>query len=343
MLTDKSFRDEVWKKYEMYSQSETKEDFFDGNLYRRKKHISDIVKIAAAILIVTTTGVGIAYTPKIIYEKIFEKPTVINYQDEQQVTDEDKKSSITEDEAKEQAIKILESMGKTDSVNSIEFIKYPDEEISYWKVITNKQYEVKIDAKNGKLVSYYDGMVDDTKKSTVKDKSEVKKIAIELYQKIAESNDYELKDFQKVNITESSCLWQADFCKKYDGVYNDYQCVRITFIPETKEVKTINIFDEEFDNNPIVITKDEAIGLIKNRLQGAEIKSINCELKIEKMNPYMYMQENPLGKDEAYKMKRKVRKIWLVECVVKKNNVEQNEKYYVDTTTGEIIGGSGMN
>lgn len=42
-------------------------------------------------------------------------------------------------------------------------------------------------------------------------------------------------------------------------------------------------------------------------------------------------------------MKRKVRKIWSVECVVKKNNVEQNEKYYVDTTTGEIIGGSGMN
>lgn len=343
MLTDKSFRDEVWKKYEMYSQSETKEDFFDGNLYRRKKHISDIVKIAAAILIVTTTGVGIAYTPKIIYEKIFEKPTVINYQDEQQVTDEDMKSSITEDEAKEQAIKILESMGKTDSVNSIEFIKYLDEEISYWKVLTNKQYEVKIDAKNGKLVSYYDGTVDDTKKSTVKDKSEVKKIAIELYQKIAESNDYELKDFQKVNVTESSCLWQADFCKKYDGVYNDYQCVRITFIPETKEVKMINIFDEEFDNNPIVITKDEAIELIKNRLQGAEIKSINCELEIEKMNPYMYMQENPLGKDEAYKMKRKVRKIWLVECVVKKNNVEQNEKYYIDTTTGEIIGGSGMN
>ena len=105
----------------------------------------------------------------------------------------------------------------------------------------------------------------------------------------------------------------------------------------------INVFDEEFDNNPIVITKDEAIEFIRNELQGTEIKSINCELKIEKMNPYMYMKEKPLGKDEAYKMKRKVRKIWSVECVVKKNNVEQNEKYYVDTTTGEIIGESGMN
>ena len=60
------------------------------------------------------------------------------------------------------------------------------------------------------------------------------------------------------------------------------------------------------------------------------------------MNPYVFMQDNPLEGNEAYKMEREVRKVWSVECFVKKNNIEQQEKYYVDVTTGEIIGGDSI-
>lgn len=60
------------------------------------------------------------------------------------------------------------------------------------------------------------------------------------------------------------------------------------------------------------------------------------------MNPYVYIQDNPLEENQAYKMERIVRKVWSIECTVKRNNIEQKEKYYVDVTTGEIIGGDSI-
>lgn len=343
MLTDKAFRDEVWKKYEFYSNNQNKEKFFEGNLYKKDTSIYDIVKMVATFLIVTTLSAGIVYAGTIIYNNIWKNPTVIDYQEEQQVTEQDISNSITEEQAKERANEILEKLGKEkDEINSVEFIKYPDEDKSYWKVTTNKKYEIQIDTKEGKLVSYYDGTIDDTKITATANESTAREVAMSLYNIVSDSKDYELKSIQKLAVTDDSCLWQADFCKKYDGIYNDYQCIRITFIPEIEEIKMINIFDEEFENNPIVITEDEAIETVRNKLQGEEITNINCELKIEQMNPYVFMQDNPLEGNEAYKMERVVRKVWSVECFVKKNNIEQQEKYYVDVTTGEIIGGDSI-
>lgn len=49
---------------------------------------------------------------------------------------------------------------------------------------------------------------------------------------------------------EFSCIsnlengkWQADYCIKYGDIYNPYQCVRITFIAESKELVMLNVFD----------------------------------------------------------------------------------------------------
>ncbi|HJJ16158.1 MAG TPA: hypothetical protein OIM60_07145 [Clostridiaceae bacterium] len=343
MLTDKAFRDEVWKKYEYYSNEQNKEKFFEGNLYRRKKSFSDITRLVATFLIVSTLSVGIVYAGTIIYKNIWKNPTVIDYQEEQKVTEDDINNSITEEQAKEKANEILEKFGKEkDDITNVEFIKYPDEDKSYWRITTSKKYEIQIDTKEGNLVSYYDGTIDDTKIKATVEEGIARKIVMNLYNEVSNDKDYELKSIQKVAITDDSCLWQADFCKKYDGIYNDYQCIRITFIPETEQIKMINIFDEEFENNPIVITKDEAIENVKNKLQGEEIKNINCELKIEQMNPYVYMQDNPIEGNKAYKMNKIVRKVWSVECVINKNNIEQQEKYYVDVTTGEIIGGDSI-
>lgn len=343
MLTDKAFRDEVWKKYEFYSNNQNREKFFEGNLYKKNTNIYDIVKMVATFLIVTTLSAGIVYAGAIIYNNIWKNPTVIDYQEEQQVTEQDKNNSITEEQAKERTNEILEKLGKEkDKINSVEFIKYPDEEKSYWRITTQKKYEIQIDTKEGTLVSYYDRIIDDTKITATANEDIAREIAMSLYSTVSDSKDYELKSVQKLAITDDSCLWQADFCKKYEGIYNDYQCIRITFIPEIQEIKMINIFNEEFENNLIVITEDEAIEIVKNKLHGEKIININCELKIEKMNPYVYIQDNPLEENQAYKMERIVRKVWSIECTVKRNNIEQKEKYYVDVTTGEIIGGDSI-
>lgn len=340
MLTDKVFREKVWKKYQIYSNNQTKEKFFEGGLYRRQSSIYDIVKIVASFILVTTLGAGIVYAGSIIYNNIWKNPTVIDYEKEKQVTEEDVSNSIAEEQAKEIANEILEKLGKEkDEITDVEFIKYPDENKSYWRIITSKKYEIQLNAKKGNLVSYYDGTIDDNKIKPTSDKETARKIVLKLYNIVSDSKEYELKTLQRLAVSDNSCLWQADFCKKYDGIYNDYQCIRITFIPETEQIKMINIFDEEFENNPIVITEDEAIKIVKNKLQGEEIANINCELKIEQMNPYVYIQENPLEGGQAYKMDRIVRKVWSIECTIKKNTIEYKEKYYVDATTGEIIGG----
>lgn len=343
MLTDKAFRDEVWKKYEFYSNAQNKEKFFKGNLYKKETSFYDIAKMVATFIIVTTLGAGIVYAGTIIYNNIWKNPTVIDYQQEKQVTEEDISNSITEEEAKNKANEILAKLGnQADEVTNIEFLKYPDEEKSYWRITTEKKYEIQMDTQQGNLVSYYDGTIDDTKIQATANESLAKDVALQLYNIVTQSKEYELRSIQKVSVTDDSCLWQADFCKKYDGIYNDYQCIRITFIPETKQIKMLNIFDEDFENNPIVISEEDAIEIVKNKLQDENILEINCELKIEKMNPYVYMQDNPIEGTNAYKMERIVRKVWSITCILNKNNIKQQEKYYVDVTTGEIIGGDAI-
>ena len=343
MLSDKDFRDEVWKKYEFYSNNKNKQKFFKGNLYKRETNIYDIARMVATFIIVSTLGVGIVYAGTIIYNNIWKTPTVIDYQQEKQVTENDINNSITEEKAKEKSNEILEELGKgKDEIKNVEFIKFPDEDKSYWRVTTTKKYEIQIDSQKGDLVSFYDGTIDDTKIKATANEALAKEIATQLYGTITENKEYELKDIQKSAITSDSCLWQADFCKKYDGIYNDYQCIRITFVPEIKQIKMINIFDEKFENNPIVVTEDEAIEIVKNKLQNYEIVDISSELKIEKMNPYVYMQDNPLNENEVYKTDRLIRKVWSINCIININNIRQQEKYYVDVTTGEIIGGDSI-
>lgn len=340
MLSDKDFRNEVWKKYEFYSNNPNKEKFFESNLYKKNKNVYDIAKMIATFLIITTSSAGIVYAGIMSYNYIWKNPDIIDYQEEKQVTEQDKSGYITENQVKEKVAEILTKLvNEKDDISSIDFIKYPDKNISYCKVITNKKYEIKIDAETGKLVSYYDGTIDDSKITATANENTAKEVVMVLYSALSIDNDYELKSLQKISIANNSCLWQADFCKQYDGIYNNYQCIRITFIPEIKKIKMLNIFDEEFENNPIIITKDEAIETVKTKLQGEKINNVNCELKIEKMNPLVYMQDHPLSGNQVYRLERVVRKVWSVQCTIKRNNIEQQEKYYIDVTTGEIIGG----
>ena len=84
-------------------------------------------------------------------------------------------------------------------------------------------------------------------------------------------------------------------------------------------------------------------------------KDIN--LDIVKMNGYEYLRENnfehyyesrtiplyPIEKLEYYRVAEKIRKVWKVKLEFEKNKdlsyQEDSFTYFVDTTTGEIVGG----
>ena len=87
------------------------------------------------------------------------------------------------------------------------------------------------------------------------------------------------------------------------------------------------------------------------------IKNIVINLDIVKMNGYEYLRENdfehyyesrtiplyPIEKLEYYRVEEKIRKVWKVKLEFEKNKdlsyQEDSFTYFVDTTTGEIVGG----
>ena len=127
-------------------------------------------------------------------------------------------------------------------------------------------------------------------------KENVEKTIKEMYQNLGYPDEYTLTNLQKYAVTDDTNLWQGDFCKVYDGIANEYECIRLTIIPEIKHLWDLNIFNTKTENNPIEISKDEAIEIAKAKSISLgrdenNIKNITAELKFEKMNTFVYSQE----------------------------------------------------
>ena len=112
--------------------------------------------------------------------------------------------------------------------------------------------------------------------------------------------------------------------------------------------------DNNFEDNPIIISKEEAIEIAKNKekeFSDLEISNVSAELSIEKMNIFVYCLENNIANENGeLKVDDISRNVWVVsiehnkDSKPKDGNIETvksqyNKKYYIDTTTGEIIGG----
>lgn len=323
-----------------------------------------VFRLISAIIIISILTAGVVYASYTIYEKVWKNPEKYNYEEEKIVTEEDKKKSISKEEAIEIAKDITNKLGKTfGNVVSAEINIILSNNQMNWYITTDNKIGVTIDSQTGKLISISDFSIDDTKVPSTMSKEEVQNVANEIYSDLGyKENEYVLKELKKNLITNDTNLWQADFCKKYDGLYNDYECVRITFIPEIKQLSIYTLFDYKTDNNPVKIEKEEAIEIAKAKAKELgydenKIKKINSELKFEKVNSYIYMQEeqNKENKQElinndvsiqntityGYKIQELVRKVWRIDIEYYSEFTDINS-YFVDCTTGEILGGDAI-
>ena len=114
--------------------------------------------------------------------------------------------------------------------------------------------------------------------------------------------------------------------------------------------------------NTLMISEDDAksISIEKEKqLSQLEIIDIASELEIRKMNTYIFKLENNIDDaniDESneettiYKTENITRNVWIVRIKHNKPeninfstsleyNKQMDKKYYIDATTGEIIGG----
>lgn len=122
----------------------------------------------------------------------------------------------------------------------------------------------------------------------------------------SEKDNYEIVDVKRQNIVSGkniNDLWQVSFAKIYNGNYDktNYSTISFAVVNNNLVIYTITgKNDNNFEDNPIIISKEEAIEIAKNK-----------EKEFSKPKD---------GNLETVKS-------------------QYNKKYYIDTTTGEIIGG----
>lgn len=357
MMDNKEYLEEIYAKQREVTTSKKKDKFYK---MRFKKVKTNPIKMVATFVLALGVTVGIGYAGVITYQNIWQEPET--YRLSQKVTDEDKKESISEEEAEKLGNKYLEKVGLDDElIQNLQLTKEFLSDKNEWDMSSQKA-TIRIDGKTGDLKSiqiptwnyripYNYGIT----------REEARTVAKELFKK------YKMEDitgeYQLVKLTrnmetdEGSYIWYADFYKKYGDLLNEYEKVSIGWVPTINGLYSLNIERNKYENNIQEITKEKAIEIAQNKdkqiEQNKSIRNIEADIRIEKMNANAYLREKykqqfEMGefsgyKNTQYKTEERVRKVWSV--TINYNVTLQDDKvdsftYFVDATTGEIIGGA---
>lgn len=341
-----------------------------------------IKKISILCLIIICTS-GCAIGGYIAYENVWKEPRQYTYAEMENiiandtVTEEKKDKIIGEEFIKNNVNDILNQLGyKNQKIEKIELNESKQEGLEevYYNIETNGDNEnlyLRVNAENGNLLSLENDKVlsKDVREVGV-NKTDVEKLSNEILSKITQENDgYRFYSCDSEFTSYQGKLkkvWISKYYKYYNDVINPYEELAFTFMNSVDglEISSIrNNISGVYENNPQVITEEEAIKIAENKekeLTDNEIISISASIGIRKMNTYVYKLENniyntnmnsELNNETLYINEKLARNVWMVrieheEIKAKANEEylkEQNKVYYVDITTGEIIGGNELN
>lgn len=354
-----------------YSFTKTIKNFSPKSQESRKiimkiNAMKKIIIIAMSLLL----GSGVVFAATKTYENIWKQPETYEYS--YNPTEQEKKEAISEEEAKNKAIECLEKLGLEKEITKIYLMKEPNSGEILWEILFktgSMQLSTNGEFKNINVPSYSYKLPDNYGIT----KEEAKETAQKLLAKYnpENSNEYELVNLNmNMEDEKSSYIWYATFYKKYDNLLNKYEKIDIAWVPTINGLYNLSIENFKYENNEQIISKEEAIKIATEKDKNIETRydtlSVDAEIGIEKMNAeviyreknieeydngrnYFIQNEDNDGitiKDDAvfYKVDNRVRKVWKITINYDyyKHDRELPEKfiYYVDATTGEIIGGS---
>ncbi len=335
--------------------------------------------ITSLTTIFITTGVGGA--GYIAYEKIWKNPEYYTYQEIQNTLAnvdnvDDIQKTITEEEAKDKATTIMNNLGYTnETIKSIILEKdINNNDEPFYNIMTSDNTDegiiIKISANNGDILSFTNNNfinVETSENNINEDK--VKEYSDKIMQNIGfTENEYQFTECTQQQIpyrNEMKNVWVAKYYKTYDGIYNPYEVLTSNFTVNNDKLEINRIYktnDGIYDNNPTVITEDEAIQVAVNKekeLTEKEIENVSAEVGIRKMNKFIYKLENDIVtandefKEDINLMLEngQARKVWIIKVEHKRSNENidnlnsnqrlknANKIYYIDITTAEILGG----
>ena len=335
-----------------------------------KKILIKNIAIISGIIIACS---GVVFASSKIIENIWKNPEKVNPNYE--ITDETRKKNITIDEAKEIAINKLEEVGFNSNIIKQEERKnYNNDNIDYL-FITETEYEITIKGSTGQFFEIRnckEFKQDENKAYTLE---EAKEIADKYFKQFGFDKDG--FEFTKVQVdvgpdvkkggeqTRGNRL-EVIYNKKYDNQINSNQYVDIILDTGLEDsFESIITKNEPFENNEYIITKEEAISKAQEydkNITDMIIVETKAEKKIVKMNDKAYsrmqnykefyepMQNENFdnSKYNYYAVDGKLRNAWVVVLKyddkyftddVVKRYTEGAFTYYIDATTGEIIGG----
>ena len=328
----------------------------------------NLPKLVATFVLTTTVTGGLVYaTGNTIYDKIWKQPE--SYNITQNVTDEEKAKCISEEEAENIGNSYLKKIGLNDeTIQNLGLTKEFFSNENVW-CMSSEKATLTIDGETGKIKSvniptweykipYNYGIT----------REEARNVAKELLQKYKPEDDkgeYELISLKRNNEKdEEAYIWYADFYKRYGDLINPEERISIGWVPTINGLYSLNIESNTYEDNEQKISKEDAIKIVtekeKQIEQNKTIKDTRAEIRIKQMNENVYLRENfkeeyengtlnmeKTGentyklKDDAvmYKTEERVRKVWCVVVIYNLDEPYQGYTYYVDSTTGEIIGG----
>lgn len=341
---------------------------FINNNYKVKKNYPflKVASIAACVIIGST---GIITASYIVHEKVWKEPTKINENEEikkvtANITTEEKEEYITEESAIEISKKLLIDLGYGDrEIREVNLQRGYDEEYSTHYILRSDDFLININPRTGEIEYFRDNSIlyKDIKCDDVP-QDEINKIAKDIYENtgiITENDGYKIVNTERKNIVTGqhiNDLWQVSFAKDYNNCDKD-NVSTICFAVCNGKVVISSIKGkrkENFANNDTVISKEEAINIAINKekeFSNLEISKISAYSSIEKMNVFVYcLEKNTKNENGELKVNDIARNVWVVTIEHEKDNkplidnietVKQlyNKSYYIDTTTGEIIGG----
>lgn len=337
-----------------------------------KKQPFSLFKIVSTVCACLFFTAGIVYAGTKVYNKIWKEPEkLVGFYTENNnsnVTVEEKKNILSETDAKEKANELLRRFGhENEKIKSMELFNNPSNYELHWIVETNKKTRISFNA-NGN--TSFNISVDDILYSNIESYRTTEKDAKNIAKDLCKKYGYDSSKYSHIKITSNmgneneSYIWYVEFYKDYDGILNPYENICISFIPEINQLYYFAVNDEGFENNPIEVTKEQAKNIaLKEETKISpvyDIKDISINLGIVASNSIAYFRTTdyaqyrsqtttsyPFEKRVDYRIEQHIRRSWLVTIYYdipnSTNNINDKQFcYYIDATTGEVIGGNNI-
>ncbi len=338
---------------------------------KKENFIFKNIGIAACVLMSLT---GVVFAGSKVIENIWKTPEKVqissgDLEEITKITEESKQENMTEEKAKEIAINKLNEIGFNSNIVGTNHYKEFDSNKIWYRFDTEDNYEISIDGQTGEFFDIWNNNrnTQDTKKYMTEEQA--KELANKYYKLFGyKEGEYEITDVQSVNNEGNDkgpgFRMTVTYNKKYGDVYNPYEYISITLESKNMEMDMFRVDNIPFDNNEVVITENEAVNIAlkeDEKIETNKVESTKAKLMVVKMNADAYNRINdkdkyyeamqtpnyPIEERNYYNVDDRVRKAWVVVINyednyngdIVKRYTEGKYSYFVDATTGEIIGG----